>query len=52
MFACDLGLNGKTLPCNFFGCFVFRFQEIMHAKNAGFPEPAMAANVHFADSIV
>ena len=28
IFACDLGLNGKTLPRNFFCCFVFRFQEI------------------------
>ena len=28
IFACDLGLNGKTLPGNFFCCFVFRFQEI------------------------
>ena len=28
IFACDLGLNGKTLPHNFFCCFVFRFQEI------------------------
>ena len=28
IFACDLGLNGKTLPRNFFCCFVFRFREI------------------------
>ena len=28
IFACDLGLNGKTLPRNFFCRFVFRFQEI------------------------
>ena len=30
--ACDVGLNGKTLPRNFFCCFVVRFQEITHAK--------------------
>ena len=28
IFACDLGLNRKTLSRNFFCCFVFRFQEI------------------------
>ena len=28
IFACDLGLNRKTLSCNFFCCFVFRFREI------------------------
>ena len=28
IFACDFGLNGKTLPRSFFCCFVFRFQEI------------------------
>ena len=28
IFACDLGLNGKTLPRIFFCCFVFRFPEI------------------------
>ena len=28
IFACDLGLNGKTLPRNFFCCFVFRCREI------------------------
>ena len=28
VFACDLVLNGKRLPRNFFCCFVFRFQEI------------------------
>ena len=27
-----LGLNRKTLPCNFYCCFVFRFREITHAK--------------------
>ena len=28
IFACDLGLNRKTLSRNFFCCFVFRFREI------------------------
>ena len=28
VFACDLGLNRKTLSRNFFCCFVFRFREI------------------------
>ena len=28
VFACDLGLNRKTLSHNFFCCFVFRFREI------------------------
>ena len=28
IFACDLGLNRKTLSHNFFCCFVFRFREI------------------------
>ena len=28
IFACDLGLNRKTLSGNFFCCFGFRFQEI------------------------
>ena len=28
IFACDLRLNGKTLPRNFFYCFVFHFREI------------------------
>ena len=28
IFACDLVLSGKTLPHNFFCCFVFRFREI------------------------
>ena len=28
IFACDLGLNRKTLSGNFFCCFVFRFREI------------------------
>ena len=28
IFACDLGLNRKTLSRNFFFCFVFRFREI------------------------
>ena len=28
IFACDLGLNRKTLSRNFFCCFVFRFWEI------------------------
>ena len=27
-FACDLALNGKTLPRNSFCCFVFRFRVI------------------------
>ena len=29
IFACDLGLNRKTLSRNFFCCFVFRFREIL-----------------------
>ena len=33
IFACDLGLKGKTLPRNFFCCFVFRFQEIFLNKH-------------------
>ena len=28
IFACDLGLNRKTLSRNFFCCFVFHFREI------------------------
>ena len=28
IFACDLGLNRKTLSRNFFCCFVFRFRQI------------------------
>ena len=28
IFACDVGLNRKTLPRNFFCCFVFHFGEI------------------------
>ena len=28
IFACDLGLNRKTLSHNFFCCFVFRFRKI------------------------
>ena len=28
IFACDLGLNGKTFPRIFFCCFAFRFPEI------------------------
>ena len=45
---CDLGFNWKTLPCNFFCCFVFRFREIMHAKMQVF----LVANVRFANSVV
>ena len=48
MFACDLGFNRKTLLCNFFGCFVFRFREITHAKMQVF----LVANARFTDSIV
>ena len=29
IFACDLGLNRKTLPRKFSCCSVFRFQEIL-----------------------
>ena len=32
IFACDLGLNRKTLPHNFFRWFVFHFREITHTK--------------------
>ena len=45
IFACDLGLNGKRLPHNFFLLFCFSFLR-------NFLEPALAANARFADSIV
>ena len=33
VFACDLGLNRKTLSHNFFCCFVFRFREIFFSQH-------------------
>ena len=35
IFACDLGLNRKTLSCNFFCSFVFRFREIFFNQHGG-----------------
>ena len=45
IFACDLGLNRKTLSRNFFCCFVFRFREIFFNQH-------WRQNARFADSIV
>ena len=44
IFACDLALNGNTLPRNFFLLFCFPF-------SSNFLEPALATNARFADSI-
>ena len=45
IFACDLGLNRKTLSRNFFCCFVFRFREIFFNQH-------WRQNARLADSIV
>ena len=44
-FACDLGLNRKTLSRKFFLLFCFSFSR-------NFLQPVLAANARFADSIV
>ena len=35
IFACDLGLNRKTLSCNFFCCFVFVFEKFSSTSTGG-----------------
>ena len=45
IFACDLGLNRKTLSRNFFCCFVFCFREIFFNQH-------WRQNARFADSVV
>ena len=43
---------GKHCPLIFTQLFCFSFSRNNACKNAGFPEPALVANVHFADSTV
>ena len=46
-----LDLTGKHCRV-IFSAVLFSFSRNNACKNAGFSEPAMAANAHFADSIV